>query len=311
VSTALDRLIDAFEASLRARQASLCDALSRLDGAARFSSDTWERPGGGGGTARVLQDGALLEKAGVNLSRVHGELSGELARRLPGDGSRFEAVGLSVVLHPASPLVPIAHMNVRLVRRGERAWVGGGADLTPAYLFEEDCELFHATLRRVCERHEPGSYARHKAAADRYFHLPHRGEHRGVGGVFFDDLADDLPARVAFAEDLARAFPDAWGPIAARRRDLPFGDAERRWQEIRRGRYVEFNLLHDRGTVFGLQTGGRVESILMSLPPRVRWVYDHQPPPGSREAALLEVLRAPRDWAGPPRQDLTASSSRG
>jgi coproporphyrinogen III oxidase len=294
----LDAVVERFDRLVRDGQAALCAALERLDGAAAFSRDAWERPGGGGGVARVLEGGALLEKAGVNVSRVHGELPGALADRLPGDGPRFEALGLSVVLHPQSPLVPTAHMNVRLLRRGRLAWVGGGADLTPWYLFEEDCRSFHAALRGVCERHAPGTWPRFKEAADRYFHLPHRGEHRGVGGVFFDDLADDLPRWVGLAEDLARTFPEAWGAIAARRRALPWGDAERRWQEIRRGRYVEFNLLHDRGTVFGLASGGRTESILMSLPPRVRWAYDHRPEPGSREEAALEALRSPRDWLG-------------
>jgi coproporphyrinogen III oxidase len=296
VSVDFDRLVVDFEAAVRSRQAALCDALARLDGRASFGSDTWERPGGGGGVTRVLEDGALLEKAGVNVSRVHGEVPAALASRLAGDGPRFEAVGLSLVLHPLSPMVPTAHLNVRLLRRGARAWVGGGADLTPCYLFDEDVVAFHGVLRSVCERHEAGSYARHKTAADGYFFLPHRGERRGVGGIFFDELADDLPGRLGFARDLVDAFLDAWGPIAERRRTEAYGEAERRWQELRRGRYVEFNLVHDRGTVFGLQTGGRTESILMSLPPRVRFAYDHHPAAGSREAALLEVLRTPRAW---------------
>jgi coproporphyrinogen III oxidase len=185
---------------------------------------------------------------------------------------------------------------VRFLRRGDAGWFGGGADLTPCYLFEEDCRHFHAVLRDACERHEPGSHARHKRAADDYFHLPHRGERRGVGGIFFDDLGGDLDRAFAFAADVGGAFLDAYLPIVARRKDLPHGEAERRWQEIRRGRYAEFNLVHDRGTVFGLETAGRVESILMSLPPRVRWPYDFRPEPGSLEAALLDVLRAPRDW---------------
>jgi coproporphyrinogen III oxidase len=315
MSPDLDALLDRLERFALAQQAGLCAALERLDGAGAFGLDRWERPGGGGGVARVLQneapegarphgtpqgaqpDGALLEKAGVNVSRVHGEVAPELASRLTGEGTRFEAVGLSLVLHPQSPFVPTVHLNVRMVRRGSSAWIGGGADLTPSYLFEEDCTGFHRVLRQVCERHEPGSYARHKAAADQYFYLPHRQEHRGVGGIFFDHLTDDLPRRLELAEDLVRSFLDAWGPIAARRRSHPYGEAERRWQEIRRGRYVEFNLVHDRGTVFGLVTGGRIESVLMSLPPRVRWVYDHRPAPGSPEAGLLEVLRTPREWA--------------
>ena len=209
----------------------------------------------------------------------------------------FAAAGLSVVVHPRSPLVPTAHMNVRFLARGGEGWFGGGADLTPYYLFDEDCAHFHRVLKELCERHVPGRHAALKRGADDYFFLRHRGEHRGVGGIFFDDLGGDLDRALAFVSELPRAFLAAWLPIAERRKDLPFGEAERRWQEIRRGRYVEFNLVHDRGTVFGLETGGRIESVLMSLPPRVRWPYDFRPPEGSREAALLEVLRAPRDWA--------------
>jgi coproporphyrinogen III oxidase len=280
-----------------ALQEELCAALERIDGGARFSADAWERPGGGGGLTRVLQDGAVLEKAGVNFSDVRGELTPALAARLPGDGPSFLAVGLSVVIHPRSPMVPTAHANVRFLARGGAAWFGGGADLTPHYLFEEDCASFHRALRELCERHLPGRHAELKRAADTYFFLPHRGEHRGVGGIFFDGLEGDLSRTAAFARELPRAFLDAYLAVVARRRDLPYGDAERRWQEIRRGRYVEFNLVHDRGTLFGLETRGRIESVLMSLPPRVRWPYDHRPEPGSREAALLEVLRQARDWA--------------
>jgi coproporphyrinogen III oxidase len=293
---ALDRLAAEVRDFVRAAQGELCAGLERLDGGEAFREDAWTREGGGGGWSRVLADGPVLEKAGVNVSFVHGALSPELAARLPGDGPEFLATGLSVVIHPLSPLVPTAHMNVRFLRRGGVAWFGGGADLTPHYLFEEDAAHFHRTLRDACERAAPGSYARHKAHADRYFFLPHRGEHRGVGGVFFEDPAGGLEAGLALALGVVRAFLPAYGPIVERRRALPWGEDERRWQEIRRGRYVEFNLVHDRGTVFGLQTGGRTESILMSLPPRVRFVYGHVPARGSREEALLEVLRTPRDW---------------
>lgn len=278
-------------------QAEVCAALERADGTARFGSDPWTRAGGGGGLSRVAEDGPVLEKAGVNVSDVHGELSPAMAAALPGDGSRFVAAGLSIVVHPRSPMVPTAHMNVRFLARGETGWFGGGADLTPHYLFPDDCGHFHRTLRDLCERHFPGSFARMKRAADEYFFLPHRGEHRGVGGFFFDDLGGDLERALAFVSDVPRAFLAAYLPIVERRRDLPHGEAERRWQELRRGRYVEFNLVHDRGTLFGLRTGGRIESVLMSLPPRVRFAYDDRPAPGSREAELLEVLKAPRDWA--------------
>jgi coproporphyrinogen III oxidase len=292
----LVRVHAAMAAAVAALQADICAALERVDGAARFGADAWDRPGGGGGLTRVLQEGAVFEKAGVNVSDVHGVLSGDLARRLGGEGEPFGATGISIVVHPRSPYVPTAHANVRFLRRGDLGWFGGGADLTPYYLFDDDCRHFHAVLRGACERHgQP--HAAHKRAADDYFFLRHRGEHRGVGGLFFDDLGGELDATRAFAEDVARSFLDAYLPIVERRRDLPFGDRERRWQEARRGRYVEFNLLLDRGTAFGLETSGRVESILMSLPPAVRWPYDARPEPGSREAALLDVLRAPRDWA--------------
>ncbi|HVO19738.1 MAG TPA: oxygen-dependent coproporphyrinogen oxidase [Anaeromyxobacter sp.] len=293
----LDRLVDAMAALARSLQAEVCAALERLDGGARFSAEAWERAGGGGGISRALEGGAVLEKACVNVSHVFGALPPALRGAVQGQGGEFAAAGLSVIVHPASPLVPTAHANVRLVRRGEVAWFGGGADLTPHYLFEEDCRLFHGALREACERHEPGSYPRHKRAADSYFFLPHRGEHRGVGGIFYEDLGGDLGAELRFSEAVMRAFLGGYLPIVARRKDLPFGEPERRWQEIRRGRYVEFNLLHDRGTSFGLQSGGRTESVLASLPPRVRWVHREQPAPGSREEVLHEVLRSPRDWA--------------
>jgi coproporphyrinogen III oxidase len=292
----LERLSADLESFARGLQQEICKALEALDASARFADDAWERPGGGGGVSRVLQEGAIFEKAGVNVSSVHGELPAALARRVSGEGGTFAATGLSVVLHPRNPMVPTTHMNVRFVRRGGGAWFGGGADLTPYYLEEQDCIDFHAALRDVCERHAPGSYRRLKAAADAYFFLPHRREHRGVGGIFFEDLDRGLRADLEFAKDTARAFVPAYLAIVERRLAMPYGERERRWQEIRRGRYVEFNLLLDRGTVFGLESGGRTESILMSLPPTVRWAYGHEPAAGSREAALLEVLRAPRDW---------------
>lgn len=244
----------------------------------------------------MLEEGEVLEKAGVNASEVFGELSPRLAARLPGGGGEFAAAGLSVVVHPRSPLVPTAHMNVRFLSRGGSGWFGGGADLTPSYLFPEDCAHFHRVLAVTCERHLPGRHARLKRAADEYFFLPHRGEHRGVGGIFFDDLCGDLEGALRFVADLPRAFLEAYLPIVERRRGLAWTAAERRWQEVRRGRYVEFNLVQDRGTLFGLETGGRTESVLMSLPPRVRWPYAPEVEPGSREAALLEVLRTPREW---------------
>jgi coproporphyrinogen III oxidase len=284
--------------TLSALQERICAELERLDGVARFGGDAWDRPGGGGGLTRVLQDGAVLEKAGVAFSDVHGELPEAFARKLPGQGRTFAAVGLSLVLHPRSPLVPATHANFRFIVQGERSWFGGGSDLTPYYLFDEDARHFHATWKGACDRHDPAWYPRFKAACDRYFFLPHRGEARGIGGIFFEDMGGDPLAELAFLEECAASFLPAWLPIAERRRGLPYLDEQREWQELRRGRYVEFNLLHDRGTAFGLETGGRAESILMSLPPRVRWRYDHRPTPGSEEERLLEVLRHPRDWLG-------------
>jgi coproporphyrinogen III oxidase len=285
------------QAFVEGLQEELCVALEALDGGARFSLDVWERPGGGGGRTRVLQEGAVFEKGGVNASSVWGELDEAFARKLGGDGRDFFATGVSLILHPRSPLVPTVHANFRFIQQGGKAWFGGGADLTPHYLFDEDAEHFHRTLQAVCEKHAPGSYARFKEAADRYFWLPHRGEGRGVGGIFFEDTGREPEAEFAFVQECARAFLPAYLPIVARRKDLPFTEAQRAWSEIRRGRYVEFNLVQDRGTLFGLQTAGRVESILVSLPPKVRWVYDRQPVPGSEEARLLDVLRHPRAWA--------------
>jgi coproporphyrinogen III oxidase len=278
-------------------QDEICGTLESLDGRGRFASDAWQRPGGGGGVTRVVEDGELLEKAGVSFSHVHGELPEAFARRLGGDGRAFAAVGLSLVLHPRNPLVPTAHANFRFIVQGREAWFGGGSDLTPFYLFEDDAAHFHRTFKAACDRHDPAYYPRFKQACDLYFYLPHRVETRGVGGIFFEKMGGEPARELAFLKDCAASFLPAWVPIAERRRGLPFGEAQREWQEIRRGRYVEFNLLHDRGTVFGLETGGRTESILMSLPPRVRWVYDHHPDPGSDEAKLLDVLRHPRDWA--------------
>jgi coproporphyrinogen III oxidase len=289
-------LLDEMRAFAQALQEQICAAVAQADGTGRFKSDTWERPGGGGGLTRILQDGALFERAGVSVSDVHGKLEPAFARRLQGDGLGFAAVGLSLVLHPRSPMVPTTHANFRFIVQGEKAWFGGGSDLTPYYLFDEDAAHFHRTLAAVCDRHDPTYYPRFKKACDEYFFLRHRGERRGVGGLFFENMGGDPRRELEFVRDCGRAFLPAYFPIVERRRSLPWGERERTWQEIRRGRYVEFNLIHDRGTAFGLETGGRVESILMSLPPQVRWVYDHRPEPGSEEARLLEVLRNPREW---------------
>ncbi len=276
-------------------------ALEQLDGRARFREDAWQRQGGGGGRSRVLTDGAVLEKAGVNFSDVHGQMSEEFAKQIPGEGLAFTACGISLVLHPRSPMVPTVHANFRFLTKGERQWFGGGADLTPYYPYREDVIHFHKVWRDVCARHAPlVDYAHMKKWCDDYFFLPHRGEARGVGGIFFDYLQGDLEALFAFVRDCGDHFLEAYLPIAQRRKDEPYTEAQRAFQEYRRGRYVEFNLLYDRGTIFGLKTGGRTESILMSLPPRVRWQYDYRPEPGSREAELHEIYLKPRDWANEP-----------
>jgi len=296
------------ESLVRRMQDEICLAIERLDGTS-FREDRWERPQGGGGVTRVLQEGGVFEKGGVNVSVVHGTLSEEAARSMGGGsglgtGAReFFAAGLSVVLHPVNPMAPTAHCNYRYFERsgpGGAAgwWFGGGSDLTPAYLFEEDARHFHGVLKAACDRHDPAFYPRFKRWCDDYFFLPHRGEARGVGGIFFDDLCDRAPEHLfAFVADCARSFLPSYLPLVERRRAEPYTEAHKRWQALRRGRYVEFNLLYDRGTLFGLRTGGRVESILMSLPLEARWEYAREPEAGGEEARLLEVCRKPRDWA--------------
>jgi coproporphyrinogen III oxidase len=280
----------------RSLQDEICAALERLDGK-QFREDPWTREGGGGGRTRILEEGSVFEKAGVNVSAVHGQLTESFAKRLPGEGRDFFAAGISLVFHPASPMVPTVHANFRFIVHGGKAWFGGGTDLTPYYLFDEDTSHFHRTLKATCDAHDRSYYPRFKKTCDEYFWLKHRGECRGVGGIFFEDIGGSLEREFSFVEDCGRAFLPAYLPLVERRKDTPFTADQRLWQEARRGRYVEFNLLYDRGTVFGLETGGRSESILMSLPPRVRWIYDFQPPAGSEEARLLSVLRAPRQWA--------------
>jgi coproporphyrinogen III oxidase len=240
----------------------------------------------------------VFEKAGVNFSLVHGELTDAFAAQIPGEGRSFSATGISLVLHPRSPLIPTVHANFRFLTRGKNQWFGGGADLTPYYPVREDVIHFHRTWKKVCQRHPlPVDYARFKRWCDDYFFLAHRNEPRGVGGIFFDYLEGDFDALFAFIQDCGDHFLEAYLPIARRRKEEPSTAQQRAFQEFRRGRYVEFNLLYDRGTTFGLKTGGRVESILMSLPPVVRWHYDYHPEPGPPEAELYDVYLKPRDWA--------------
>jgi coproporphyrinogen III oxidase len=278
-------------------QDKLCAELEWVDGPGRFRTDSWQRAGGGGGRSRVLVEGGVFEKAGVNFSEVHGELSEDFAPTLPGQGRSFYATGISLVLHPRSPMVPTVHANFRFLRHGDRQWYGGGSDLTPFYPYAADAVHFHRTWKAVCERYAGVvDYDRLKRWCDEYFYLPHRGEHRGVGGIFFDYLEEPADPLFDFVRDCGTQFVDAYLPIVERRQREPYSEEQRVFQEYRRGRYAEFNLLYDRGTLFGLKTGGRTESILMSLPPVVRWQYDYQAAAGSREAELLDFLR-PRDWA--------------
>jgi coproporphyrinogen III oxidase len=280
-----------------ALQDEITRAIEDLDGGGRFREDLWRHVGGGGGRTRVLEGGVVFEKAAVNTSAVEGRFDESFARKLGGEGVEYSATGLSLIFHPQSPMVPAVHANVRYIVHGARSWFGGGIDLTPYYLFEDDARHFHATLKAMCDRHGPGRYARYKKACDEYFFLKNRGEARGLGGIFFDHESGELEAELAFAIDCGRAFMAAVLPIMERRKDASFTEEQRAWQETRRGRYVEFNLLYDRGTAFGFETRGRTESILVSLPPRVRWAYAHEPADGSEEAQLVAVLRAPREWA--------------
>jgi coproporphyrinogen III oxidase len=282
----------------------VCAAIEAEDSEGRFREDAWERPEGGGGRSRVLAEGRVFEQAGINFSHVFGERLPPSAtvQRPELAGRGFEAMGVSLVIHPRNPYVPTSHMNVRLfvaAHPSEPAiwWFGGGFDLTPYYGFEEDCVHWHETARSACADFGEDVYARYKHWCDEYFFLKHRQEPRGIGGLFFDDLNEwGFERCFAFQRSVGDAYLDAYLPIVQRRKDVPYGERERDFQLYRRGRYVEFNLVYDRGTLFGLQSGGRTESILMSLPPLVRWRYDWRPEPGTPEARLYTDFLRPRDW---------------
>ena len=294
-------------AFVRDFQDEICANLERADGGGRFTEDRWDYapgkgPGTGGGRSRVLASGAVFEKAGVNVSSLDGELSPRLAQQLEVNDRDFFATGISLVIHPESPLVPTVHMNLRYLELLDstgsvsRSWFGGGADLTPYYPDDDAAVLFHRAMKGACDTYRPDAYARFKQLCDEYFYLPHRGETRGVGGIFFDYLDGDSEDTFDFIRRVGAAFARAYPEIVEQRKGLEWNEAQRTWQLHRRGRYVEFNLIHDRGTLFGLETQGRTESILMSLPPLVRWTYDHQPEAGTPEAQLVQTLRAPREW---------------
>jgi coproporphyrinogen III oxidase len=285
-------------------QDKLCEALQQEDGAAQFKQDEWQRPEGGGGRSRVITDGAVFEKGGVNFSHVHGQGLPPSATQARPElaGRSFQAMGVSLVMHPHNPFVPTSHANVRLFvaeKAGEQPvwWFGGGYDLTPYYGFEEDCQHWHQTAQAACEPFGEDYYRRYKQWCDEYFFLPHRNEPRGIGGLFYDDLNEGgFEHCFGFMQSVGNSYLPAYLPIVQRRKRQAYDEQQRQFQLYRRGRYVEFNLVQDRGTIFGLQSKGRTESILMSLPPLVRWEYDWQPQPGSKEAELTEKFLINKQW---------------
>lgn len=277
-------------------QDKICDGLEKCDGLAKFHQDDWLREGGGGGRTRVMTGGAIFEKAGVNFSAVYGEMPENLGKKLNLEGkTNFFATGTSLVLHPHNPMIPTTHANFRYFETDNKAWFGGGADITPYYPYREDIVHFHQVLKNACDKHDDNYYPKFKKWCDEYFTIRHRDEMRGSGGIFFDYLKDDLEKTFKFVQDAGHAFLEAYVPVVERRRNENFGERERHFQLIRRGRYVEFNLVYDRGTIFGLETKGRIESILMSLPNLVRWDYDYKPESGSREEAATAYYQ-PQDW---------------
>jgi coproporphyrinogen III oxidase len=298
------KAIDKVKSYLLGLQDSICQTLAAEDGEAHFLEDEWQRPEGGGGRSRVLTDGAVFEKAGVNYSHVQGASlpASASAHRPELAGRSFQAMGVSLVIHPLNPHVPTSHANVRLFvaeKAGEEPvwWFGGGFDLTPYYGNDEDCRHWHQVSRAACEPFGADVYPRFKSWCDDYFYIKHRDEPRGVGGLFFDDLNEwDFDTSFAFMRSIGDAYLHAYLPIVQRRKNQAYSEQERQFQLYRRGRYVEFNLVYDRGTLFGLQSDGRTESILMSLPPLVRWEYDYQPLAGSEEARLTDYYLTGRDW---------------
>lgn len=300
-----------FEKVIREAQDSIVSAIEDVDGV-KFRQDAWTRPGGGGGITRVLQGGNVWEKAGVNVSVVYGSMPAEAYRAAVGhdiknlqnsDRVPFFAAGISSVMHPWNPHAPTMHFNYRYFETEEwngipgQWWFGGGTDITPSYLYQEDMQHFHGVYKDVCDRHDPAYYPRFKSWCDEYFLIKHRGERRGLGGIFFDDLNDRDPDTIAaFSKDAVNHVVEAYVPIVKRRKDSEFTPEQKQWQQLRRGRYVEFNLVYDRGTTFGLKTGGRIESILMSLPLSASWMYDNQPEPGTPEHDLLDACKNPREW---------------
>jgi len=297
---------DQFYGYIQGLQDTITAQLEQVDGKAYFEEDIWERPEGGGGRTRVIENGNVFEKGGVNISAVHGELPESMQNYFKVKDANFFACGLSLVIHPKNPFVPTVHANWRYFEMYDKQgnsvdqWFGGGQDLTPYYLFEEDAQHFHKVCQKACNAHNPEFYPNYKKRCDDYFWNTHRNEARGVGGLFFDYLKASEEMQMSdwynFVTEVGDSFLEAYLPIVNRRKEMAYTPEHRNWQEIRRGRYVEFNLVHDKGTLFGLRTNGRIESILMSLPPHVQWQYDHQPQKGSEEEKLLTVLKAPKSW---------------
>ena len=287
-------------------QEKITTSIEDLDSEAKFIEDVWERPEGGGGKSRIMENGKIFEKAGVNISAVSGVLPKSLEGYFDVKDSKFFACGLSLVFHPKNPMIPTVHANFRYFElynlEGDLKdqWFGGGQDLTPFYLIEEDAKHFHETCKSVCDKHSSSFYDIYKEKCDSYFWNHHRNESRGIGGLFFDYLRSNDNHKIedwfSFVTDVGNSFLTAYLPIVNKRKNYKFNSKQKNWQEIRRGRYVEFNLIHDKGTLFGIKTNGRVESILMSLPPKVQWVYNHLPEKDSEEEKLIEVLKNPREW---------------
>ena len=287
-------------------QDTITSTLEKVDGKATFQEDNWKRAEGGGGRTRVIENGNIFEKGGVNISKVFGELPEALRKQFGVENGNFFACGLSLVLHPTNPFVPTVHANWRYFEMYNEAgnivtqWFGGGQDLTPYYLFEEDAKHFHSVCKTACDKHHSDFYPKFKETCDNYFWNTHRNEARGIGGLFFDYLKEtdtfSIEDRYDFVTEVGNSFLNSYVPIVEKRKEIPFTKAHKNWQEVRRGRYVEFNLVHDRGTLFGLKTNGRIESILMSLPPTVQWVYNHHPAENSEEEKLLKVLVKPKSW---------------
>jgi len=295
-----------FQAYIHQLQDAICKKLEEVDGKATFQEDLWDRPEGGGGRTRVIENGNVFEKGGVNISAVHGKLPEAMQKNFGVSDSDFFACGLSLVLHPKNPFAPTVHANWRYFEMYDgngnivTQWFGGGQDLTPYYLFDDDAIHFHQVCKDACDKHDESFYPMYKKRCDEYFYNAHRNEGRGIGGLFFDYLKQTetltMQDRYDFVTEIGDSFLDSYLPVIERRKNIVYSEENKNWQEVRRGRYVEFNLVHDKGTLFGLKTNGRIESILMSLPPRVQWHYNHIAEEGSEEERLVKVLKNPKEW---------------